>query len=165
MGFAKYGIVDDAFLPRMIERCVDDTERGMIYILYYTGMHGSILRTLTLENLKREGDAVYLRWNRTKTGKVMEAPIPKDKLDIIRSYLLGRKNTIQWTNVLLHRIGRSAGYDGVSTMTFRHSRVINLIRGGMPLPVIAQVMGCTEEVISRNYGKLTETQKRNGVLR
>ena len=157
---AKYGIVDEAFLPKMIEACSDDEERGMVYILFYTGMHGSILTKLTRANLRKEGDQHYLRWSRTKTKKVMEAPIPRNKLPIIESFLSNRKKSLQWYNVLLGRIGARAGFDGVSTMTFRHTRTITLIRQGTPLPVVAEVMGCTIAVILRNYGKLTETQKR-----
>ena len=137
----------------------------MVYVLYYTGMHGSILKSLTLENLKREGDSTYIRWVRTKTKKRMEAPIPSDRVSIIKAYLEGRKPSIQWTNVLLKEIGGRAGYDDVSTMTFRHTRTIRLIKDGTPLPVIAEVMGCSVQIIVRNYGKLTETQKRNEVLR
>ena len=162
---AKYGITDDAFLAKMIEQCSDDNERGMVYILYYTGMHGSILRNLTIDNLKHEGKSVYIRWTRTKTKKRMEAPIPKDKLPIIKSYLAGRKYSIQWMNILLKDIGNRAGFDDVSTMTFRHTRTIRLIKDGVPLPVIAEVMGCSVAIIIRNYGKLTETQKREEVSR
>jgi site-specific recombinase XerD len=157
----KYGIADDAFLPRMIEQCKDDEERGLVYILYFSGMHGSVLTALSIENLKREGmNHYYLVWKRTKTKAYMEAPVPNDKVPIIESFLSGRKKSLQWYNVLLHRIGERAGYDAVSTMTFRHTRCINLIKDGIPLPSVAQLMGCTEEVVMRNYGKYSELQKR-----
>ena len=165
MGFAKSGIVGDAFLPKMIEQCSDDQERGMVYILYYTGMHGSVLRNLSLDNLKVEGESTYLRWTRTKTNKRMEAPLPQNRLPIIRQFLIGKKPGFRWMNILLKDIGERAGYEGVSTMTFRHTRTLRLIQEGVPLPMIAEVMGCTGDVITRNYAKLTETQKRNEVSR
>lgn len=157
---AKYGITDDSFLAKMIEQCDNDRDRGLVYILYFTGMHGSCLSTLTLDSLKHEGDKVYIRWRRTKTKKQMEAPLPKDKLPIIETFLTARKRSIQWTNIALKDIGQRAGFDDVTTMTFRHTRCIQLIKKGIPLSVIAEVMGCTVGVIIRNYGKLTETQKR-----
>ena len=123
-------------------------------------MHGSILSVLSESNLKHEGNSYYIYWKRTKTHRDMEAPIPTDKLPIIKSFLSGRKKSIQWYNILLRNIGKNAGYDDVSTMTFRHTRTVRLIKEGTPLPAIAQIMGCSNEVIMRNYGKLTETQKR-----
>ena len=157
---AKYGITDENFLPKMIEQCEDDEERALVYLLFYTGMHGSCLRALSTSNLKREGDAYYIRWVRTKTGRTMEAPLPSRILPIIEPFLLCRKKSLVWYNTLLKRIGTRAGFDGVSTMTFRHTRTINLVRQGVPLPVIAQVMGCSQDIIVRNYGKLSETQMR-----
>ena len=161
---AKFGITDEAFLPKMIEACSDDEERGMVYILFYTGMHGSILTKLTLENLMRQGDEHYLRWARPKTKRLMEALMPTDKLPIIVSFLKNRKKSLQWYNVLLGRIGTRAGFDGVSSMTFRHTFCIRLILDGMPLPFIRQKMGCTAEVIERAYGRLTPEQLR-GLMR
>lgn len=157
----KYGVTDEAFLPKMIEKCKDDEERGLVYILFYTGMHGSILSELTPDNIKRVGDASYLRWERTKTGRMMEARIPQASLPLIVSFVSSsRKKSIQWYNVLLKRIGHDAGFDDVSTLTFRHTRCINLIRDGMPLMTVAQLMGCTPDVVMRNYGRYSESQKR-----
>ena len=156
----KYGITDEAFLPKMIESCSDDEERGLVYILSYTGMHGSLLKSLTLANLTKQGDKHYLRWPRTKTGRMMEADIPENKLPIIESFLRNRKKHLSWYNTLLRRIGTRAGFDAVSTMTFRHTLCIRLILDGMPLPFIRQKMGCTTEVIERAYGRLTPEQLR-----
>lgn len=161
MNVRKFGISDDSFLPKMIERCRDDEERGLVYVLYFTGMHGGSLRSLTRENLKREGDRYFISWRRKKTNKLLEAEIPSDKLGVITSFLEARrKKSIRWVNTRLHQMGKDSGYDGVCAMTFRHTRCIKLILQGAPLPAIKEAMGCTEQVIERAYGKMTPEQLR-----
>ena len=166
MNTTKYGISDDAFLARMLEQCRDDEERGWLTTLFLTGMHGASLRTLSKANLVRQGDRTFLQWRRTKTNKLLEAEISTDKLGVITPFLeASRKKSLRWVNYRLHEMGTKAGYDGVSTMTFRHTRCIRQILAGVPLPVVADSMGCTEEVVRRAYGKLTPEQLRNATTR
>ena len=148
--------MDEAFLPKMIEQCRDDKERGLVYILYYTGMHGSCLREISLESLVREGPKTYLNWKRTKTKKTMQVLIPKDKLDPVKAFLESKKQSLQWYNVLLKRMASRAGYDRVSTMTFRHTRCIREIREGTPVFLVHHKMGCTLDVVARNYTKMED---------
>ena len=161
MNTTKSGITDENFYARMFERCRDDIERGYITILFWTGMHGSSLKELTLDNLRREGNRHYLKWRRLKTNKALEAPIPPDKLEVVRTFLASRrKPSLRWINERLQAMGKEAGYDGVSTMTFRHTRCIRLISMNVPLSAIKQMMGCSNQVIERAYGKYTPEQLR-----
>lgn len=161
----KFAITDPAFLAKMIEQCRDDEERAWVYILYYTGMHGSLVRTLTPENLFREGDKLSLRWKRTKQNsaiiKTVDAYVPMDKQGLITSFLASkRKKSLRWMNYRLAEMGKKAGFDGVSTMTFRHTLCVKLALDGVPLPVIQQKLGCTAGVIYNAYGLLTPEQLR-----
>lgn len=161
MNTTKYGISDDAFLARMLEHCRDDEERGWTNILFLTGMHGNSLRTLSKANLVRQGDRTFLQWRRMKNKKLLEAEIPSDKVGVITPFLeASRKKSLRWVNFRLHQMGEKAGYQGISTMTFRHTKCIRMILDGVPMPVIADKMGCTQAVVTRAYGKLTPEQLR-----
>lgn len=161
MNTRKFGISDDAFLAKMINECRDDEERAVVYLLSYTGMHGCSLDTLTKENLIRQGDRTFLQWRRAKTNKLLEAEIPMDKVGVITTFLESRRRkSVRWINFRLHEMGKKAGYDGVCCMTFRHTKCIRMILDGTPLFVIKEKMGCTEQVITSAYGKLTPEQLR-----
>ena len=45
----------------------------MVYILYYTGMHGSMLTKIMEKNLIKQGEKVYIEGQRPKTQKTMRA--------------------------------------------------------------------------------------------
>lgn len=161
MNTTKSAITDEGFLARILEHCSDDVERGWLITLYVSGMHGASLRTLSIDNLHREGDRYFLKWRRTKTKKLLEVEIPFEKLDLVRTFLQHpRKPSLRWMNHKLHAWGKLAGYDGLSTMTFRHSRCARMILEHRPERVIRQAMGCSSEVIDRAYGKLTPEQLR-----
>jgi len=157
-GNTKFAILDDDFLRKMIGECDSEVDRGFLYTLYYTGMHGSLLRILTKENLVKEGPRYYLQWRRTKTNRAMQAPIPAEKVSTITVFLESKKKTLQWYNVLLKEIGARAGYQGLSTMSFRHTRCIRAWKEGRSLPEIMQVMGTSAQVALRNYSKLNDSQ-------
>jgi len=158
MSDAKSGILDENFLPLMLGNCSDDVQRGLVVILYHTGMHGQSVRQLSTENLKKEGGRYYLKWRRTKTKKLLEAPIPTDRLGVVTAFLTSPKKSLRWYNYLLRDIGSMAGFEAVSTMTFRHTHCLRLIKEGRSLFEIAQKMGCSQEVIWRNYSKLSDEQ-------
>ena len=155
---AKSGILDKDFYHNMLEVCDTEEEKGLISVLYYSGMHGSSLRTLTTDNLKKEGKQTNLRWRRTKTGKTVECRIPASAVGMVTAYLLSTKKSTRWTNYRLCEWGNQAGYDNVSTMTFRHTRCLTMIRQGRSVFEIAQKMGCSQDVVWRNYSKFKEDQ-------
>jgi hypothetical protein len=158
-GTTKYPVLDPAFLAKMIAECRDDEERGMVFILHYSGMHGSCLTLLTKESLFREGEKTYLQWHRTKNKKTMRCLLPKERLSIVEVFLNSKKKTIQCYNNWLKQMGKRAGFDGISTMTFRHNRCLRAAtEEGYSLLLIPQVMGCSMDVVARNYSKLKEDQ-------
>ena len=159
VGKRKYAVLDESFLPKMIEQCVDDVDRGLVYILNFTGMHGSLLRELTTKNLIRHGDRYYIEWARTKTNKTMNAQVPKVKLPQIEAFLKSKKKTLRHYNYVLKALGEAVGFDGISTMTFRHGRCIYMLKvEKRPITEVAQVMGCTVKVVSENYAQMRSDQ-------
>jgi hypothetical protein len=159
VGAKKYPVLDQNFLPRMIEQCGSDVERGMVYILYYTGMHGSKLREITEKNLVKQGEKYYLEWQRPKTHKTMRAQVPRAKIDAILGFLRSKRPSMRFYNYVLKGLGEAAGYQGISTMTFRSTRCIRMIREEKrTLPEVCQELGCTMDVAMRAYSKLREDQ-------
>lgn len=159
VGRTKYAVLDKAFLPKMIEQCVDDVDRGLIYTLYFTGMHGSLLESISEKNLIRHGDKHYLEWSRTKSKRTMNTQVPKVKIPQIEAFLKSKKKTMRHYNYLLKAIGEGAGFEGLSTMTFRHSRCVRMLRDEKrPVTEVAQEMGCTIDVVTRNYAKMRNDQ-------
>lgn len=156
----KFAVKDKDFLLKMIGACETEEERGLVYLLSFTGMHISSAVTVTSKHLKKEGSRIYLRWNRPKTGKLLEAPISHEKVGVIKCFLDSPKRSIRWYQKVLRRIGEKAGYDEVSPMTFRHTRCISLWGEGRSLPEVCQVLGVTPDVAVRNYSKLRDDQLR-----
>ena len=161
VGATKFPVLDEAFLPKMIEVCESDFERGLVYLLYYTGMHGSCLIGVHKENLIREGPRTYIQWTRPKTSKTMRCLLPKEKLPFIEAFLEHPKKIIQGYNYMLKRLGHKAGFDGISTMTFRHTKCVQSLKDGYGMYQVPHVMGCTLDVVARNYSKMTEEQLMN----
>ncbi len=157
-GNTKFAILDDKFLPMMIGVCETEVQRGLVYVLYYTGIHGSLLKTLTKENLVKEGPRYYLQWRRPKTQKALQAPIPAEKVPTVIAFLESKKKSLQWTNVVLKDLAEKAGYERISTMTFRHTRCIRAWKEGRTLAEICQIMGATDKVVLRNYSKYHDSQ-------
>jgi len=160
----KYAIVDPNFFPKVLAEAKNEKERGMIAILYYSGMHVSSLIKLNRSNLKKSGNSNRLEWRRTKTGKAMSCTIPSKHIDSIVAFLESRKPSRQYIHRIIREMGAKAGYDDISPMTFRHSRCVRAFlpkdQGGDGLPffVINQLMGCSMGVVIRNYALMTDLQ-------
>jgi site-specific recombinase XerD len=159
MSCTKYPILDGAFDAKMIEACYDDVERGMVRLLSITGMHISSLCNLKTTSLSRRGVMTYIVWVRPKTNKTMEARIPKQFVSDVEAFLRARRLGRVGYDDKIKVIAKRAGYEGISAMTFRHNRCIKAIQDhdGNPM-LVAQVMGCSAEIVFRNYSKLSEQQ-------
>jgi site-specific recombinase XerD len=157
MGRTKYPVLDEDFYLKMLGVCADDEDRGMIAILDLTGMHVSSLCELGPENLIKQGPNRYIRWVRPKTNRNLQALVPPDRIQVIETFLKKRRKTRQYYHFLVKKIGERAGYEDISPMTFRHNRCLRALgREQMPLFAVPQVMGCSLDVVVRNYSKLHE---------
>lgn len=160
----KFAILDDNFFPRMMSEARNDKERGMVAILYYSGMHASSLLTLNRSNLKRIGSNHRLEWRRTKTARAMSCAIPSRYNEPVIAFLESRKPSRQYIHRVVKELGQKAGYDDISPMTFRHTRCVRAFmpkdQGGDGLPFFAvnQIMGCSMGVVVRNYAIMADHQ-------
>lgn len=163
MGKTKFPILDKDFLNKMRGACKNKKERAVLMILALTGMHVSSLMKLTAKNLIQKGRSYDLEWVRPKTAKTLSMNlsinVPDEDFEAIKEFLESKKKSRQWYWKMVRDIGKRADYDGISPMTFRHTRCIQMIRDDYPLLTIPHLMGCTMDVVEKNYSKLAEAQK------
>lgn len=163
----KYAIIDPDFFPKVLAEARSDKERGMVIILYFSGMHASSLTELNRSNLKKAGNTHRLEWRRTKTGKAMSCVIPSRFIEPVNVFLESRKPSRQYIHRVIKELGSKAGYDGISPMTFRHTRCVRAFMPkeqggeGMPFFAVSQIMGCSISVVVRNYAIMTDQQIRS----
>lgn len=159
MGVTKYPVLDEQFLIKMLGSCSDDEDRGLVLVLHLTGMHISSLCDLKPSNLNKQGSKTYVQWVRPKTNKTLQAQVPREHIEVIKAFLGMRRKSRQHYYNVLRAIGDKAGFDEVSPMTFRHNRCLRaLTKEGYSIFEAPQVLGCTLDVVVRNYSKLREDQ-------
>lgn len=152
----KFPVLDVNFTLLVLGACRDQEERGLIRILDISGMHVSSLRNIKVVT---KGPRKYLSWVRPKTYKTMECLIPPDNLDDILAFLTHKPHSREQYRRIVRDIGARAGYEGISPMTFRHNRCIRSIHAHDNNPfIVAQDMGCSVDVVFRNYSKLKEIE-------
>ncbi|MHA1286545.1 MAG: tyrosine-type recombinase/integrase [Candidatus Thorarchaeota archaeon] len=160
MGETKYPVLDPNFPLKIIGACRDSEERGLMKILLLTGMHISSVCSLGSGNMINQGSKVYLKWKRPKTNKTLQVLVPKDYLEDIQGFIKGyrRKSRQQYFN-MVRAIGGRAGYQDISPMTFRHTRCIRALEDeGYSIYELPHLLGCSLDVVVRNYTKLREDQ-------
>ena len=149
----------EEFYENMLKHARTESERACIMLLWRTGMHASTLCDRKF-SVNWAGDC---EWRRPKTGKRLRARLPMSEAKIITrcifaGLLPASTSTLRrW----VARIGDRAGYAAVSPITFRHSRAVWLRDGGMKREDIAEVMGCSMEVLRRHYGQLGQEELMN----
>jgi integrase len=173
VGATKYPIIDRDVRLKMLGACNNDEQRGLVLLLYNTGMHPSCFcspRSKAGEcrrdqvRVTKEGGKYYIAWTRAKNSKGLKLPIPRDDATPIKAFLAMRPKSNVHYNNLLKRIGERAGYDNVSCSTMRHTFCIRALtpvnEGGLGLSFheAAAIMGCTLEVLYRNYAQLRMDQ-------
>lgn len=170
MGATKYPVLDPDFKLKLLGACRDDEERGLISLLWLTGMHVCVFSNdedRPRPRIKKEGPITYIYWKRAKTGKELRQAIPRDMVEVITDFLAlkhGKRKCIKVYSDKVREIGRRAGYDDVSPNTLRHTRCLRGLlskeRGGEGRTMweMTTVMGCSIDVVRRNYSVLHDLQ-------
>lgn len=168
MGATKYPILDPDLKLKLLGACANDGERGLIALLWLTGMHVCVISKGKDKNgnerprpeLVKEGSLTYIYWKRAKTGKRLREVVPKDLLPVIQAFLNERRKSQRHYFDLVRRIGERAGYEGMSPNTLRHSRCLRgLTVEGYTIYEMPHIMGCTLDVVVRNYAALKEYER------
>lgn len=173
MSVVRYPITDRVVKLKMLDACRDNKERSLVLLLLNTGLLPSMFcnlrkwngRAREWLNVLRDGNTRYISWKRPKTNKTLRSfPLKKDELAQIETFLASPAKSNKHFDEILRSIGQKAGYDGVSCLTMRHTYCIWLLRSkseggaGMTIYQVPHWMGCTIEVVVRNYSIMSGSQ-------
>ena len=157
--------------------------RFLINLLYYTGVrigeaialnyddfteittkNGTIMRV----SVDKSYNSHYRMLKGTKTGKSRVIPIPNQLAGLFKELLeLQMKEgealdtrIITWDHsacrMMLEKACKESGIRNYCCHDFRHTYISNLIKKGIPLPIIESVSGDTQETIFKHYSHMFE---------
>ena len=142
----------EEFYNALLQNARTEPESAVIMLLWRTGMHASTLCS-TKFIIDEPGHIV---WRRPKTGKPLSAALPDNEIrTILRCRDAGSLPTAQRTlRRWVERVGDRAGIAGCCPLMLRHSRTIWLRQRGFRLEEVAQLMGCSVQVVVKYYALL-----------
>ena len=155
-------------------------DRAMLELLYATGMRVTELVSLDVSNLNLDPRAPYVRCL-GKGAKERSIPIHDHALEALTNYLEdGRPMVVQQRNepalfvnrrgerltrqgfwLILKGYARSANLgNGITPHTLRHSFATHMLRGGMPLRNVQEMLGHANISTTQVYTHLTSDHLR-----
>ncbi|MFB3053147.1 MAG: site-specific tyrosine recombinase XerD [Dehalococcoidia bacterium] len=155
-------------------------DRAMLELLYATGMRVTELVSLDMENLNLDPRSPFVRCL-GKGAKERSIPIHDHALEAVNGYLedgrpmmvrnhnevalfvnrRGERLTRQGFWLILKGYAKSANLgDGVTPHTLRHSFATHMLRGGMPLRNVQEMLGHANISTTQVYTHLTSDHLR-----
>ncbi|MFB3092843.1 MAG: site-specific tyrosine recombinase XerD [Dehalococcoidia bacterium] len=155
-------------------------DRAMLELLYATGMRVTELVSLDMENLNLDPSSPFVRCI-GKGAKERSIPIHDHALEAVNGYLedgrpmmvrnhnevalfvnrRGERLTRQGFWLILKGYAKSANLgDGVTPHTLRHSFATHMLRGGMPLRNVQEMLGHANISTTQVYTHLTSDHLR-----
>ena len=155
-------------------------DRAMLELLYATGMRVTELVSLDMENLNLDPRSPFVRCI-GKGAKERSIPIHDHALEAVNGYLedgrpmmvrnhdepalfvnrRGERLTRQGFWLILKGYAKSANLgDGVTPHTLRHSFATHMLRGGMPLRNVQEMLGHANISTTQVYTHLTSDHLR-----
>ncbi len=155
-------------------------DRAMLELLYATGMRVTELVSLDLDNLNLDPSSPFVRCL-GKGAKERSIPIHDHALEALNGYLedgrpmmvrnqnepalfvnrRGERLTRQGFWLILKGYAKSANLgDGVTPHTLRHSFATHMLRGGMPLRNVQEMLGHANISTTQVYTHLTSDHVR-----
>ena len=155
-------------------------DRAMLELLYATGMRVTELVSLDMENLNLDPRSPFVRCI-GKGAKERSIPIHDHALEAVNGYLedgrpmmvrnheepalfvnrRGERLTRQGFWLILKGYAKSANLgDGVTPHTLRHSFATHMLRGGMPLRNVQEMLGHANISTTQVYTHLTSDHVR-----
>lgn len=157
--------------------------RFLVNLLYYSGMRIGEAIALTYEDFEeyKDGNKIYMRINitksynsayrilkGTKTGKNRRVPIPTKVADMFKEIRSDHLNcggsadvrVITWDHsacrMMIEKACKATGIRNYCCHDFRHTYISNLIKKGIPLPIVESASGDTQETIFKHYSHMFE---------
>ncbi len=110
----------------------------------------------------KRGSRHYVEWKRTKTKKTLSFQVPPEYREDIEVFLKDhRRKTRRHYYNKVGEFGDRAGYEEIPN-TFRHTKCVELLRKDYHPVEVAHKLGCTLDVVVRNYSQLREDQSLRG---
>ena len=138
-------------MQRLVDACESVFEQQTILLLAHTGMHVSVLPSLTTANLVRRSGSLKLEWLRPKTGTQISVPVTSEVKPWIEDYLSlpcpPRYASDDYYYKLVKRVAARAGLHHVSPMSFRHTAGYELFKQAGP-SAPKKILGVSERVIA-----------------
>ena len=157
--------------------------RFLVNLLYYSGMrigeaialtyedfeeYGPRGKTVMRVNINKSYNSAYRMLKGTKTGKTRRVPIPGKVAKMFASIKAVHLNNggtlnvriITWDHsacrMMLAKACKAAEIKNYCCHDFRHTYISNLIKKGIPLPIIEAASGDTQETIFKHYSHMFE---------
>ncbi len=138
--------------------------RDMFLFSTFTGVSFVDMIALTEDNVKMEGDVMWLQFNRQKTGTECYVRLLSIAREILEKYKSDRKdgrlfNIMRYgkTDIFLKKAAKLCGIS--SNITYHQSRhnfaTIITLSNGVPLETVAKMMGHTDIRTTQLYARLT----------
>jgi len=128
-------------VQEMAKQTESDDDRMFVLTLFDTGCRLSELR-----NLRAEDIIASMIHVKTKGGKYREVPMTNEFLKVFPSYVENKKgeifpNSYNYYYKLVGRLGEKTHHPEITPQVLRHSRIVDLLRNGMPLPFVQKFVG------------------------
>jgi integrase len=156
---------------RLVSETKDGQFRALLWFAWWTGCRPSELRTLRWEHLKPDCDMAVMQEhkNAKTTGKPRLIFFPPNAAAILRRHrrkagwvfvnTRGRPWTKDAVVCRMKRLRERTGLDGTA-YAYRHSFATRALEQGLGPADVAELLGTSIEIISRNYAHLGDDQRR-----
>lgn len=156
MSVQKYGVRDKMFYTKMRASAWNTESLSIAVIFELTGMHVWSMQRLTPESIHKEGGDRVLYWVRPKNYKTLNRLLPSNDVDLVKSGLEFRRKSRTFYWDVVKNLGKRAGFDDISPMTYRHQRCVWLLWHGYSVWEVPHIMGCDLDIVMKNYTKMKE---------
>lgn len=150
--------LDDNEIEALIKKPASITRDCAVFQLY-TGITHRDLEQLTKRNLRRDGSDVWLEGLRKKSGEMYTIYLLPEAVEIIDRYAGNEKlipcRDLWGYNRDLKILGASCGFTKILTSyVLRHTAATWMLRKGVPITTISNILGHTSIETTLVYAKL-----------
>jgi hypothetical protein len=145
----KFAITDPKKVNKLHAhaRGLSDFHWAIIKVLVDTGCHPK-----NIYDVKVEGDVVM--WRRVKNSKLCFARLNEGLSEAITIIHSRKRYTREWYSTHVREVAVRAGMSYISPQSLRKTHCYRLLKDGYVKEEVAQMMGCSERLISTTYSQI-----------
>jgi site-specific recombinase XerD len=167
-------------LLRAVEQRDRPRDTAIVYTMLFAGLRVSEVANLRLGDVRLEGRGGTLFVHLGKGGKDRELPINRDLHVALAAYLAVRPRkrddhlflsqrskglTRSGLQLLVHTLGEESGIAGLHCHQLRHTFATDLLRRGVDIVIVSQLLGHSSVATTQMYCRATEDDLRAAVER